>query len=243
MSYPLHFNALSLKRKKLRNSKALLRLERVSKSIDGNTILRDINLEIGEGEFLSILGASGSGKSSLLYIMALLDRPTSGEVFFEEDRINFDEELSPIRNSKIGFVFQFHYLLPELTAVENVIVPMLKAGITKEKSLKRAGELLKKLGLEGKEDRKPYQLSGGEQQRVAIARAIANEPKVLFADEPTGNLDSKNSETVMDIFLKLNSEGNTIVMVTHEEELAEFGTRVLTMSDGRILEERAIEKG
>ncbi len=232
-----------MKRKKLRNSKALLRLERVSKSIDGNTILRDINLEIGEGEFLSILGASGSGKSSLLYIMALLDRPTSGEVFFEEDRINFDEELSPIRNSKIGFVFQFHYLLPELTAVENVIVPMLKAGITKEKSLKRAGELLKKLGLEGKEDRKPYQLSGGEQQRVAIARAIANEPKVLFADEPTGNLDSKNSETVMDIFLKLNSEGNTIVMVTHEEELAEFGTRVLTMSDGRILEERAIEKG
>ncbi len=232
-----------MKRKKLRNSKALLRLERVSKSIDGNTILRDINLEIGEGEFLSILGASGSGKSSLLYIMALLDRPTSGEVFFEGDRINFDEELSPIRNSKIGFVFQFHYLLPELTAVENVIVPMLKAGITKEKSLKRAGELLKKLGLEGKEDRKPYQLSGGEQQRVAIARAIANEPKVLFADEPTGNLDSKNSETVMDIFLKLNSEGNTIVMVTHEEELAEFGTRVLTMSDGRILEERAIEKG
>ncbi len=221
----------------MNGSKNLIELVGVSKYIKGYRILENINLSVREGEFLSVLGASGSGKSSLLYIMSLLDSPSEGEVFFEGRRVDFKEELSYIRNRKLGFVFQFHYLVPELTAVENVMLPMLKAGKEKGESLSRAKELLRSLGLEGKEERKPHQLSGGEQQRVAIARALANEPKAILADEPTGNLDSKNSKVVMDIFLKLKAKGITIVMVTHEEKLARLSERVITMSDGRVVGE------
>ncbi len=215
----------------------LISLRKIYKSIEGEKILKNVSLDIEKGEFVSIVGASGSGKSSLLYIMGLLDRPTDGGVFFEGERINFSEEekLSEIRNTKMGFIFQFHYLLPEFSALENVMIPMLKAGVRKAVAQERAAQLLGKVGLAGKENRKPYQLSGGEQQRVAIARALANKPAVVLADEPTGNLDTRNTEVIMDIFAKLNSEGKTIVMVTHEHTLAERTHRVIEMRDGRII--------
>lgn len=208
--------------------------------MDGEDILKDVSIDVMEGDFISVVGASGSGKSSLLYIMGLLDSPTAGEVLFEGKKVNFgrEQELSNIRSKKLGFVFQFHYLLPEFTALENVMIPMLKLGISKRKAFLRAEELLERVGLSGKERRKPYQLSGGEQQRVAIARALANDPILLLADEPTGNLDSRNTEMVMNIFLNLNREGRTIVMVTHEEVLAERTHRVVKMKDGRIVGEK-----
>jgi len=215
----------------------LVSLRKVSKSIEGEEILKDISLQIFRGEFVSVVGASGSGKSSLLYILGLIDKPSQGEVLFEGRRVNYADEasLSNIRNRKLGFVFQFHYLLPEFTALENVIVPMLKAGMSAAEAKRRALELLDSVGLRGKEQRKPYQLSGGEQQRVAIARALANDPELLLADEPTGNLDSKNTEVVMDIFSRLNREGKTIVMVTHEDYLARRADKVVRMKDGRVL--------
>ena len=215
----------------------LLSLKGVCKRIGGEEILRDIDLDVYRGEFLSIIGVSGSGKSSLLYIMGLLDRPSEGEVIFEGKRIDYGEEgyLSELRNRKLGFIFQFHYLLPELTALENVMIPMLKMGASKAEASEKAGELLRSVGLGGKEKRKPYQLSGGEQQRVAIARALANDPLLILADEPTGNLDSRNTEIVMDIFSELNGQGRTIVMVTHEENLAGRTGRIVEMEDGRIV--------
>ncbi len=218
---------------------ALISLRKVSKRIGSEEVLKDINLEVKRGEFLSITGASGSGKSSLLYIMGLLDKPSEGEVLFENSKINFSDEreISRIRNRKVGFVFQFHYLLPEFSALENVALPMLKGGVGKREAFERARELLEKVGLGGKEGRRPYQLSGGEQQRVSIARALANEPSVILADEPTGNLDSKNTEVVMEIFMKLNSEGRTVVMVTHEENLARRAHRRIELKDGRIFHE------
>ena len=217
--------------------KPLVSLRKVSKSIDGERILKDISLDIFRGEFVSVVGASGSGKSSLLYILGLIDSPTEGKVFFEGEEVRFTEErrLSRIRNRKLGFVFQFHYLLPEFSTLENVMVPMLKAGTGGKSARERASELLKRVGLTGKENRKPYQLSGGEQQRVAIARALANDPLLILADEPTGNLDSRNTEVVMDIFMELHREGRTIVMVTHEDYLAKRAQRILHMKDGRLM--------
>ncbi len=215
----------------------LIYLKDVSKRIDGEEILRDVSLSVEKGEFVSVVGASGSGKSSLLYIMGLLDRPTTGEVFFEGVKVNYDDEehLSRLRNRRIGFIFQFHYLLPEFTALENVMIPMLKRGVSRREAEERAAELLRSMGLGGKEKRKPYQLSGGEQQRVAVARALANDPAVILADEPTGNLDSRNTEVVMEIFERLNEEGRTIVMVTHEQALARRTRRVVEMRDGRVM--------
>lgn len=215
----------------------MIELRGVKKVIGQEEILKGIDIEIKKGEFVAIIGASGSGKSSMLYIMGLLDRPTEGEVFFEEERIDFSEEekISKIRNQKLGFVFQFHYLLPEFSLLENVMIPAIRLGMKREEARERAYELLKRLGLAGKENRKIYQISGGEMQRVAIARALINKPLVILADEPTGNLDSKNTQAVMDIFKDINSEGTTIVMVTHELELARQAHRIVEMKDGRIL--------
>ncbi|HKQ32335.1 MAG TPA: ABC transporter ATP-binding protein [Thermodesulfobacteriota bacterium] len=210
----------------------------IKKSIGENEILKGISIQISAGDFMSIVGASGSGKSSLMYILGLLDSPTSGDVIIDGRKLDFRDAklLSGIRNKKIGFVFQFHYLITELTAYENVLIPMLKNGFKDGDSAKeRSYALLESLGLKGKEDRKPYQLSGGEQQRVAIARALANDPEIVMADEPTGNLDSKNSAMVMDVFLGLNEKGRSILMITHEMELAKETKSVLEIKDGLIV--------
>ncbi len=216
----------------------ILSVKNVSKVIGQEKILKNITLSVNKGEFLSIIGPSGSGKSTLLYILGLLDTPTSGEVIIENNPVYFNDKnrLSTLRNKKFGFVFQFHYLINELTLEENIMVPMLKAKVDKEVAIKKAVELLEKLGLKGKEKRKPYQISGGEQQRVSIARALSNNPDILIADEPTGNLDSKNTEKVMEIFKQINQEGRTIVMVTHEIDLAEKTDRIVKMKDGEIIE-------
>lgn len=207
------------------------------KSIGDNPILNGISIAVEKGDFTAIVGSSGSGKSSLMYVLGLLDSPTSGEVHVDGRKVDFTDSksLSEIRNRKIGFVFQFHYLIAELTASENVIVPMLKRGVKRPEAKDRSHALLAELGLKGKEGRKPYQLSGGEQQRVAIARAIGNDPEIVMADEPTGNLDSKNSALVMDVFLELNEKGRSILMITHEPDLAEKTKKVYEIKDGLIL--------
>jgi len=210
----------------------------IRKSIGENEILNGISIQISTGDFISIVGASGSGKSSLMYILGLLDSPTSGDVIIDGKKVDFGDAklLSKIRNKKIGFVFQFHYLITELTTYENILIPMLKNGVKDRESLKqRCYELIESLGLKGKEGRKPYQLSGGEQQRVAIARALANDPEIIMADEPTGNLDSKNSAMVMDVFLGLNEKGRSILMITHEMYLAQETKKVLEIKDGLMV--------
>lgn len=223
---------------------SIIQLKNINKKIRDELILRDINLSVTKGEFISIIGPSGSGKSSLLYIIGLLDIPSDGEVFIEGEKVDFTEthKIAHLRNIKFGFIFQFHYLIAEFSLLENVMVPMLKAGRTKEESRERAYLLLQKLGLKGKEKRKPFQISGGEQQRVAIARALANEPIVIIADEPTGNLDSKNTAIVMDIFCNLHLEGKTVIMVTHEIELTERTERIVKMLDGNIIEDIELDK-
>lgn len=219
---------------------SLIELKNVKKFIGQEEILKGMSLSIHKGEFVAIIGASGSGKSSMLYIMGLLDKPTEGEVFFEGKRVNFldEKELSELRNRKLGFVFQFHYLLPEFTLLENVILPAVKLGVEREEAREKAYEILKKLGLDGKENRRIYQISGGEMQRVAIARALINSPSALLADEPTGNLDSKNTQKVMEIFQQINAEGTTVVMVTHELHLAQQAQRVIEVKDGMILSDK-----
>lgn len=222
----------------------IIQLKNINKKIRDEEILRNINLSVSKGEFISIIGPSGSGKSSLLYIIGLLDRPNMGEVFVDSEYIDFanTHKIAYLRNQKFGFIFQFHYLISEFSLLENVMLPMIKAGKTKEEAKERAFFLLTKLGLKGKEKRKPFQISGGEQQRVAIARALANEPIVIIADEPTGNLDSKNTAIVMEIFCKLHLEGKTVIMVTHEVELTEKTERIIKMLDGMVIEEIELEK-
>jgi ABC-type antimicrobial peptide transport system, ATPase component len=224
--------------------KPLIRLSGIIKTVGSEQILKGIDLEIYEGEFVSIIGASGSGKSSLLYIMGLLDKPTEGEVFFEGEKIDYsnDKRLSYLRNSKIGFVFQFHYLVQELSLLDNVILPAIKKGMPIKEARERAMVLLERLGLKGKENRKPYEISGGEMQRTAIARALINQPKVLLADEPTGNLDSTNTQRVMDIFKDINKSQTTIVMVTHEIDLARQTKRIVELRDGSVIKQEYLQQ-
>ncbi|HRO67605.1 MAG TPA: ABC transporter ATP-binding protein [Pseudobdellovibrionaceae bacterium] len=199
-------------------------------------ILKGIDLEIREGEAVGIIGASGAGKSTLLQIIGALDQPTEGELWFEGRgllQMN-DEELSRFRNEKMGFVFQFHHLLSELTALENVMLPGRIAGETLGPLKNRSEELLSLLGLSARQEHYPTQMSGGELQRVAIARALIRRPRILFADEPTGNLDSANSLKIQDLFFELKKNlGLTLVVVTHDREFASRFPRVLEMSDGR----------
>jgi lipoprotein-releasing system ATP-binding protein len=224
--------------------KPLIRLSGIKKTVGSEQILKGIDLEIYEGEFVSIIGASGSGKSSLLYILGLLDKPTEGEVFFEDEKIDYsnDKRLSYLRNSKLGFVFQFHYLVQELSLLDNVILPAIKKGVPIKEARERAMVLLEKLGLKGKENRKPYEISGGEMQRTAIARALINQPKVLLADEPTGNLDSTNTQRVMDIFKEINKSQTTIVMVTHEIDLARQTKRIVELRDGSVIRQEYLQQ-
>ncbi len=222
----------------------LIELSRVTRTIgDGviTTLVEDINLKIMGGEFTAITGPSGSGKSSLLYLLGLLDLPTSGEVFVEGQAANdLDEiERAHIRLSVLGFVFQFHFLLPEFTALANVMLPMRALGELSEEAMReRALTLLGSLGLEEHAGKRPGQLSGGERQRVAIARALANDPQVILADEPTGNLDSVSGEQVLAIFRDLvDRSGRAIVMVTHDLDLAARSDRRVRIVDGRIVDQ------
>ena len=201
--------------------------------------LDHVNLEIGAGEFTSIMGPSGSGKSTLMNVIGCLDRPTSGQYFLDGKEIGGydDDELAVTRNQKIGFVFQNFNLLPRLSALVNVALPLVYAGVPEVERLKRARETLAAVGLGDRVEHRPNEMSGGQRQRVAIARALINNPAIIMADEPTGNLDSKSSYEIMDIFRELNEAGKTIVMVTHEPDIAERTKRIIHMVDGKIVKD------
>jgi lipoprotein-releasing system ATP-binding protein len=200
--------------------------------------LRGITLQFRRGEFASIVGPSGSGKSTLLYLLSGLEKPTSGRVEFDGvDLTTLNERaLAEFRNRRMGFVFQFHFLLPEFTATENVAMPLLIAGINRREALDKAAELLKRFGLGHRLRHYPSQLSGGEQQRVAIARALVNDPDILFCDEPTGMLDSKNAQALYELLREVNAErGQTILVVTHEREFAQRTDRIIQLQDGQVI--------
>ncbi|MEP0708601.1 ABC transporter ATP-binding protein [Parvibaculum sp.] len=206
------------------------------------TLVKNIDLAVGSGEFVSVTGPSGSGKSSLLYLLGLLDVPTAGQVFIDGQATSgLDaDRLAAIRLRKIGFVFQFHFLLPEFTVLQNVMLPMQKLGKLSDAGMKERGRaLLEELEIADQAKKRPDQLSGGQRQRVAIARALANDPALILADEPTGNLDSKNSEIVQEIFEKLvREEGRTVIAVTHEPGFAEATERNINLVDGEIERDR-----
>jgi lipoprotein-releasing system ATP-binding protein len=207
------------------------------KSDAGLHVLKGIDLEIHKGELISIVGASGAGKSTLLHILGGLDRPTNGEVYWGETNISkiADEKLARLRTKEVGFVFQYHHLLPEFTALENVAIPHMILGASMKASYNVASKYLTMVGLKERASHKPSELSGGEQQRVAIARAIANQPRIVLADEPTGNLDSATALDLFNIILELNRiNGQTFVLVTHNEKLAEKTHRVMLIEDGKI---------
>jgi len=204
--------------------------------------LQNITIVIKAGEFLSVTGASGSGKSTLLNLIGGLDRPTHGEVYIDNMPLHgiSDDELTLLRRRRVGFIFQFFNLLPILTAAENVGLPLLLEGIPFSKVKPGAEALLRKVGLSGRTEHRPEQLSGGEMQRVAIARALVTNPTVLLADEPTGNLDSHTSTDILNLLKSLHAEGQTIVMVTHDPKAASFGTRTIMLKDGSIAEDRVV---
>lgn len=207
--------------------------------------LNDVSLSVEEGEFVAIMGASGSGKSTFMNMVGCLDKPNSGSYFLEGiDVFSLNsDELAEIRNLKMGFVFQGFNLISRTSALENVQIPMIYKGIPEEERIKRAHEVLKIVGLEKKENNLPSQMSGGQQQRVAIARAITNDPPLILADEPTGNLDTKTSIEVMEFFVKMNNEmGKTIVLVTHEPDIAEYCKRVVRFKDGQIISDEVKRK-
>jgi putative ABC transport system ATP-binding protein len=198
--------------------------------------LKGINLSVEKGEFISIMGPSGSGKTTLMNIIGCLDTPTSGEYFLNDQLVNDlnEDELARIRNKEIGFVFQSFHLLAKNSALNNVMLPLKYAGTEKNLAEKRAKEVLDQVDLSDRINHGPSELSGGQQQRVAIARALVNKPSILFADEPTGNLDSKTGDDVMNLFKKLNSEGQTIILITHEEDIANQSNRIIHIRDGLI---------
>ena len=208
------------------------------------TVLKGLNLSIKEGEFVSIVGQSGSGKSTLMNIMGALDRPTEGTYVLDGTSVSDmkDNQLSEIRNRQIGFVFQTFNLIPRTNALSNVALPLFYMGVSRRKREQKAMELLKLVEMDDRMDHMPNELSGGQKQRVAIARSLANDPSIILADEPTGALDSKTGNLVMDIFLKINREHNkTVILITHNENLAKLTDRIVTISDGEIISDAVIK--
>ena len=225
------------------DKKVVIRVEDLKKVYRNGEVevhaLRGINLEICRGDFVAIMGTSGSGKSTLMNILGCLDRPSSGNYYLEgiDIKDKTDDELSEIRNLNIGFVFQSFNLISRTSALKNVELPMVYAKMKASVREERAMELLGKVGLADRYAHMPNELSGGQKQRVAIARALANRPSIIFADEPTGALDSKSSVEIMDIFTQLNREGNTVIVVTHEPEIAAFTNRIITFRDGQVVQD------
>lgn len=216
----------------------LANISKIYKMGDNEVIaLNDVNLHITEGEFVAIMGPSGSGKSTLMNILGCLDTPTTGSYLLDNEEVAnlSDDVLAKIRNKKIGFVFQNFNLLSRISAVENVALPLVYAGVPKNERINRAKELLKMVGLEDRQNHMPNELSGGQRQRVAIARALVNNPKIIMADEPTGNLDTKSSVEIISIFKELYKQGKTIILVTHEPDIAENAKRIITVRDGKIV--------
>jgi len=217
----------------------MLKATNITRNYNDLSVLKGVDIFVNKGELVSIVGSSGAGKSTLLHILGSLDRANSGEIWINNERIDTlkEKELAKFRNKHIGFVFQFHHLLPEFTALENVCIPGWIAGTNKNELEARALKLLKILGLQDRASHKPSELSGGEQQRVAVARALINNPDIVFADEPTGNLDSKHAQELHELFLHLQKTmGQTFLIVTHNEALAKMSDRVVHMKDGYIVE-------
>lgn len=215
-------------------------LSKTYKTGDLETVaLSDVSFKVNKGEFVAIMGPSGSGKSTLMHILGALDLPTNGEYFLDGENVSklSDDELADVRNKKIGFVFQSFNLLPRTTALKNVCLPMVYAGIEKEKRINTAKKYLEMVGLSNRIEHTSNQLSGGQQQRVAIARALVMSPSIILADEPTGNIASIQAEEIMHIFQKLNGSGNTIIMITHEPDIAHFAKRIIHIKDGTIVED------
>lgn len=215
----------------------MIELRQICKSFGNLQVLRNVDLTVGQNEIVTIIGPSGAGKTTLLQIAGTLDRPDSGAVIYDGVEVSSlsDKKLSEFRNHHIGFIFQFHRLLPEFSAQENVAMPAMIGGMSRSAAMKRASELLGMLGLGDRLRHRPGELSGGECQRTAIARALINEPRVLFADEPTGSLDSRNRDEIRDLIAKLSAElGQTFVIVTHDLGMNEIANRVITMADGQI---------
>lgn len=217
----------------------MLQADHIHKSYGKLEILKGVSLEVRQKEIVTILGASGAGKSTLLHIVGTLDRPDSGKVMINDVEVSrlSAKKLSAFRNEYIGFIFQFHHLLPEFTALENICIPAFIAKKSRREAETRGQHLLEMLGLQARASHKPAELSGGEQQRVAVARALMNNPLIILADEPSGNLDSANAESLHKLFFDLRDEfGQTFVIVTHNEDLAEMADRKVTMKDGRIVD-------
>lgn len=219
----------------------MIDLKKITKTYDMGSVqvevLRGISLHVDEGEFLAIVGPSGSGKSTLMNMIGCLDTPTTGEYYLDGKEISTynEKQLSKIRNQKIGFIFQKFNLLPKLSALENVELPLIYRGMSHKERRQRSIDALTKVGLEDRMNHKPTELSGGQQQRVAIARALAGDPPVLLADEPTGNLDSKSGNDVMNLIKQLSKEGKTIVLITHDSEIAMEAKRTITIKDGMLI--------
>jgi len=218
----------------------MIEMENITRHYDTGKIkvkaLRGIDLTINEGEFAAIMGPSGSGKSTLMHIIGCLDTPTSGKYTLDEQAVNSltDNQLADIRNQKIGFVFQSFNLLPYASAYENVELPLIFSGVHTAERKKRVTNLLERVGLADRMDHRPSELSGGQQQRVAIARSLVNNPRIILADEPTGNLDSSSGEEIMNLFIELWKQGNTIVMITHDPNVSEYCERIINLKDGEI---------